>query len=335
MPSTKKTVTMEVPENMVNLLQSFMASLNMKTPSSSNGNVYFEEKVEKIDQREVSEIVGHRVGADSLSYEFKVAWKGNKNQQWVSEKDCNCEFLISNYLKSIGIHTAYLFCRVSTKDQAESTHLSLQAQEAELRQVASQAGYTRVRVYSISCSAYKGISQQLQVICEAAQKGDAIMVWRVDRLSRNIEECLGMIKEVHQKGVTLYSHNEKITYAENKIEFLQALLDAQKEAYILGQRVKLAVRRKRERGDIIGSVPYGYMHHRIYTHDGLNTEKIVKADNEIEKNIIKRISKEFKDRRSIEQIAYGLNRSGIKKRGRKWSSAMVKKILQHGEEDFV
>lgn len=331
MSAQSNMVNMQVPVEMLETLQAFMASMNMNktTPqaSSSSGDVYYEHEP---DRCEVAAVVSHRVRKeDNHLYDFEVVWKSNKRKQWVADEDCNCEQLISEYLASKGIRTAYLFCRVSTKEQATSTHLSLEAQEAELREAAKNGGYERIRVYSISCSAYKKIPEQLAAVAEAAHAGDAIMVWRVDRLSRNIEDYMGMIKELHNKGVNLYSHNEQITYAENKMEFLQALLDAQKEAHILGQRVKLAVRRKRERGDVVGSVAYGYMHHRVYSADRQTTVRVVRADNDAEQNVLRRIHKEFKQSKSSKQIAYGLNRSGIKKRGRKWTPSMVNKIVKH------
>lgn len=331
MSHSSANVTMEVPASMVEQLQQYMNALSMTQNATTQPTTRSEEfprddyeDTEELEQAEVSKIHRHRIKEDG-TWQFELSWKKSRAREWVNDQDCSCEYLISEYLNKQGISTAYLFCRVSTQEQAQSTNISLEAQEAELRAAVSTMPFQRVRVYSISQSAYRRIPTTLRRIGEAALKGDAILVWRVDRLSRNIEEYMEWIKELHEREVMLYSHQESITYAENKIAFLQALLDSQKEAFILGERVKLANKRKRDRGDEqVGGLPYGKRYKRILNPDGTTHHKEVESHPE-ECAIINLVIDMRKTMGACD-IARQLNRDNVQKRGRKWSKGMVERM---------
>jgi hypothetical protein len=129
------------------------------------------------------------------------------------------------------------------------------------------------------------------------------------------------MEDLNDRNVILYSHQENISYSKNKLAFLQAVLDAQKEAALLGERIKMSYRMKRERGDEkVGSLPYGKKYHRVLRPDGGTLKKIV-VDNPEEIAIIDRIM--VCDYRFSAQIADELNSEGLKKRGRPWTKMSV------------
>lgn len=319
MTTQSNTVNMQVPADMVGELEAYLATMNMQV---ADDNV--EEKEMGSDYYEISRVTGARRRHDG-GWQFQVVWKGYRERGWVDDEDCSCEKEISEYLRTQRVRTAYLFCRVSTKNQAQSTNVSLDAQEAELRNaVTNMTQFDRVRVYAISQSAYKRIPRILKRIGEACLPGDGILVWRVDRLSRNIEEYLEWIKDLHKRGVMLYSHHEGMTFAEKKLSFYQAVLDAHKEAYDLGERVRLSVRHKRQRGDEkVGGLPYGKKYDRVFNNDGTTHHKIV-VDHPREQGVIRTIRS---SRKNPEQIANDLNRNGNLKRGRRWNTKMVLRIM--------
>ena len=301
--------------------------------SSDEGDMnMYDDDMEEDDQTEyvdceVRKVVGHRIR--NGVFQFRVIWKNNtksgNNGTWVNDNDCNCEELISEYLEKNKIHTAFLFCRVSTKEQAGSEHFSLQAQEAEMRSMINTGKYLRIKVFTISQSAYRSLPPVLRTIARVANSGDIVVVWRVDRLSRNIEHTMEIINTLNAKNVDLYSHNEKLMYKENRIAFLQAILDAQKEAFALGQRIKSAFRQKRERGDHIGSIPYGMEHEKALDVNGKITNVyLVKNDEESE--IIARIIAMRTSKPS--EIAEILNGEGKLKRNKVWKASMVSRILK-------
>lgn len=320
------TVNMEVPADMVEDLQRFLENSRMleEREEGTNGEDAVEEEEEASSPNcTVRRVLAHRQGAKGEfgEFEFKVQWASDNSTEWVRDEDCNTGPLISDYLRSKGIKTAYLFCRVSTKEQAGSTSLSLQAQETALRG-AVPGEFQRVRVFSISKSAYTSIPRVLQEIGEAAIEGDAIMVWRVDRLSRNIIHYLDWCEDLADRGITIYSQQDNLSYIDDRLAFIQAIVEAQKEAMVLGERVKAAFREKRRRGDErIGNLPYGKRYKRLMGPDG-RTDRMVVVNDPLETDIIRRI----RTSQTPALMAGLLNDAGIRKRGRKWTAGMVMRL---------
>lgn len=276
--------------------------------------------INEIQPEEVSHIINHRVRQD-MTYEFQLEFK-DKTVEWVEDNKCSCEDLIGKYLRYKSITTAYLFCRVSRPEQATQFNFSLQAQELELRMFIDNLKtngkvYDRVRVYSIASSAYRKLPEVLRRIGYSTNQGDALCVWRCDRLSRNIVDSLEFIENIHKRGVMIYSYNEHINYKQNKMRFIQAIVDANKEAMIIGERIKLSNNFKRLRGDEkIGSLPYG----KEYRNNG--THKIV-VDNPQEQAIIRRIKT---SKLKVSELVSQLNSEGIMKKNKKWNAPMVNRI---------
>jgi DNA invertase Pin-like site-specific DNA recombinase len=298
---------------MVSRLELFMQSLAME-PSPSPMELCPQE-VPAEENQEVKSVLSHRVREGVWFFELAFA---NGETRWVADTDCQCEWLISNYLAEKDINTAYIFCRVSTKEQASSTSISLDAQEAEIRPLVTK--YPRVKVYKISCSAYKKMPAALSEIGECATTGDGIFVWRIDRLSRNIVEYLAWMEDLNEHGVELYSVEDGLYYSSNKTEFIQAVLDAQKEADLIGSRVKLINKRKKQRGDeAVGSLPFGKKYERILDEQGHTVRKIV-VPNEEEVAL-----QEFIKNSPLapDRLAEYLNSQECWKRGRKWSKGMI------------
>lgn len=330
-----KKVNIQVPENMMEHIIMYTRLLEIekekkeeeeekeKKKEKKKEKAEEEEEEEESKQCEITGIYNHRITSDG-KWQFQVGWKGFNTRDWVDDEDCNCENSISLYLRDKGISTAYLFCRVSTPGQASSVSISLDAQEAELRAaVADMKEYNRVRVYSISQSAYRDIPRVLQRIGEACLPQDAIFFWRVDRLSRNIVKYLSWLEDLNNRNVMLYSHQEKLSYSDKKLSFLQAVLDAQKDSALIGERIKLAYRRKRVRGDErIGRLPYGKKYHRVLDEYG-NTSRMIVVNNPDEQAIIDRIKSSSKN---ASLLAKEFNNIGIHNKNKKWTSGMIRRI---------
>ena len=319
-----KEVVLKVPEDMLAEMQSYMEKLKISTSKKTLKEVEEKEEEEEDFECEVSCVYDHQITSEGI-WQFLIGWKKSRQKEWVNDQDCNCELEISKYLQKRNIRSAYLFCRVSTPDQATAVNVSLEAQEFELRSATQKMqGFDRIRCYAISQSAFKNIPKVLVRIGEACLPGDGIFVWRADRLSRNIIKCLSWMENLHERGVHFYSHQEDLVYSEQKLDFLQAILNAQREAVILGERIKLSYRLKRERGDEkVGRLPYGKKYLRIFREDGGTLKKLV-IDNPEEMAIIERIRKsEYK---SASDMADKLNSEGFKKQGRKWTRMSIIRI---------
>jgi len=312
------STTITVPSHMLADIQAYMESLAMNPDNATT--------TPPKPQAEVSSITNFSNNTNN-KYNFQLLFKDG-SAEWVADEDTNCEQLISEYLHGKGINTTYLLCRVSTKEQSGDTHVSLEAQEQELSKAAVNgvlAYGTRLKTIKISKSAYTGIPSELQNIGECAQRGDNIYIYRVDRLSRNIVKYLDFLEEIANKGVNIYAFSENISYNKNKTQFIQGILDAQKESEAIGARVRLAIKRKRERGDEqIGGLPYG----KCYKRSENGTMKVI--DKLSEQSIIKRIKRMAKTKTSLKNIATKLNEDGIRKKNKPWTASSVRSVLRLG-----
>lgn len=274
---------------------------------------------------EVAYISNHRVYENS--FKFLVHFKGYSDPSWISDADCMCEFAVKNYFKQseLSIQTVYCISRVSTKGQVGLTHVSLEAQQERLLQKAKEDfPNSRIKLLKITASAYKEINKELLHIGEACEKGDAILVYRVDRLSRNIVKILSFLEDLNEKGVAIFSQDENIWYGKNKLEFIQRIVDANKESEILGKRVRLSLEYRRQRGDqVFGNTAYGYSKKRLENENN----RIVKVKDQNEQSIIRLIRKMRKDGYGCDEITESLNSKGMSKRGKKWTVSMVKYVV--------
>ncbi len=277
---------------------------------------------------EVSRVRNHEISVTG-KWRFNVTFKGWGNKSWwIEDEDCNCENAIRTYLDDIGldIPVVYCICRVSTKGQVGPTHVSLEVQEKSLiAKAKSMCGsVVRIKVIRISESAYRGIPKTMAAIGEVARRGDSIFIYRVDRLSRNIFKFLGWLENLNDRGVTFYAQKENLCYAQEKLRFVQCILDANKESESLREKTLALLRYRRERGDeFFGSLPFGWMGERVLIEGSADRTRLIKVENPKEQKIIRLIKSSMEENSAI---AERLNARGLKKRGRAWTSGMVRSI---------
>jgi len=179
--------------------------------------------------------------------------------------------------------------------------------------------YDRVKIIKISKSAYKNVPSELIDISDNVNYGDMLAVYRIDRLSRNIIKFLNELENIHNKGTDIYSVSDEMFYKDDKLEFIQRIVNAQKESQMISKRVKTSNKFKRKvLKHRIGSLPYG----KKYGKNSLTGKQ------EIVNNLdeIKTIKFIHKQKGYNNDIANLLNYDGNKKRGRFWSAAMVQNI---------
>ena len=317
--SDTANVTISVPANMVSRLQNYMQELNLGTQQNLPNTEYITIEVDKIlDHRSTRQTNGE--------WTFYIKFK-NGTREWVNDVDCFCEEKITKYLSQnvVNVRTAYIICRVSTKSQTSCTSTSLDGQESEIRSAlrAESRTFDRIKVYKISSSAYRGIPAVMLQIGKVLKQGDSLRVWRVDRLSRNIVAFLSWLEDLNKRGVSIIAHIEKLEYSSNRLEFIQKIVDAQKEAELIGQRIKLSYKRKRERGDEhVGGLSYGCKYQKVLNNDGAIRHKKV-VPNKSEQDIIEKIKKSSL---SNSKLAEKMNKENLLKRGKHWSKSMIFRI---------
>ena len=91
------------------------------------------------------------------------------------------------------------YARVSTGLQ------NLNLQEDRLNQ------YGCEKIFSDHISGAKSKRPGLDKAIEFARSGDTIVVWRLDRLGRNMEDLITLVNELNERGVSFHSLEENIT----------------------------------------------------------------------------------------------------------------------------
>lgn len=325
------STNLTVPNHMVQDIERFMAAMAVQPPVSpiavGTAGAGGPRPDPQADICEVKSIIAHYVDPHN-NFSFHILFC-NHTTEWIPDDRCDCEHLISIYLHKLNIITNYLVCRVSTKEQANSTSVSLDAQEHELRQDVPSSPNERIKVVKLTQSAYTSIPKQLERIGNAAQLGDTISIYRVDRLSRNIIKYLAWLEDINSRGVDIHAVSDSILYSLNKLDFIQLIVDAQKEATMLGDRIRMANRRKLQRGDeAIGGLKFGkkYIHHT--DESGRTVRKTVGVHPE-EFSTIQTIMKLHNQSCSNTFIAQDLNQKKLFKRGKSWNPNMISYIIRN------
>ena len=91
------------------------------------------------------------------------------------------------------------YARVSTGLQ------NLNLQEDQLK------AYGCEKIFSDYISGSKSKRPGLDKVIEFARSGDTIVVWRLDRLGRNMEDLITLVNDLNERGVSFHSLEENIT----------------------------------------------------------------------------------------------------------------------------
>lgn len=67
------------------------------------------------------------------------------------------------------------------------------------------------KIFNDRMSGSKSKRPSLDKAIEFARSGDTIVVWRLDRLGRNMEDLITLVNELNERGVSFHSLEENIT----------------------------------------------------------------------------------------------------------------------------
>ena len=86
------------------------------------------------------------------------------------------------------------------------------------------------------------------------------MVYSLSRLARSTADTLAIADQLHKNDVDLVSLSENIdtTSAAGKMLFRMLAVLAEFERDQISERTSSALQHKKIRGELVGSVPYGY-----------------------------------------------------------------------------
>ncbi len=148
---------------------------------------------------------------------------------------------------------AAIYLRVSTDGQ------TVENQRRELRAAAKRHGWRVVETFADEgISGAKGRDKRPgldKLLMGVARKDfDLIAAWSVDRLGRSLQDLIGILGEVHAKGVGLYLHQQGLdtTTPAGEAMFQMLGVFAQFERAMIRERVNAGLARARAQGKTLG-----------------------------------------------------------------------------------
>ncbi|MDY6994869.1 MAG: recombinase family protein [Pseudomonadota bacterium] len=160
-------------------------------------------------------------------------------------------------MKAIG------YTRVSKEDQAKSG-ISLSLQRNKIQLQAQLNDYKLIDIFSDPGKSAKdsnrpGLKKLLNFINK--KKINALIVYKIDRLTRNVSDLNILVETLNKKNISLISVQESIdTKSAGGRMFINILgVISQWEREIIGERTADALTQKISNGEKIGGhIPYGY-----------------------------------------------------------------------------
>jgi DNA invertase Pin-like site-specific DNA recombinase len=139
---------------------------------------------------------------------------------------------------------------------------TIENQQQELEAVAERHGWNMVAVFTDArISGTKGRDKRpgYDRLCLgiARREFDQVAAWSVDRLGRSLQELVGLLGELHAKGVDLYLHQQGIDTATptGKAMFQMMGVFAEFERAMIVEQVKAGLSRARSQRKRLGRRP--------------------------------------------------------------------------------
>jgi site-specific DNA recombinase len=220
-----------------------------------------------------------------------------------------------------------IYIRVSTEDQAREGY-SLEVQREYLEEFANREGYEVFKVYcDDGISAYSTRRPALQELLADAKTNRfaLVLVYKIDRFSRNLKDLLNLVDELSSNGVGFKSASEPFdtTTSAGKLMFQQLGSFAEFERNRIAERVFPGMVKGVKLGNWQGArySPYGYNYNK--------EKKLLKID-EKEAKVVKIIYEMCLAGKSIRFITEYLTRKKYRNRkGNIFTTKLISDILKN------
>lgn len=219
----------------------------------------------------------------------------------------------------------FIYVRVSTQEQAKEGY-SIDEQIKRLKKYCEAHDWIIVKIYTdAGFSGGNTDRPALQEMIEdvKARKGDMVVVYKLDRLSRSQKDTLELIEDVFLvNDVDFVSMNEKFDTSTSFGRAMVGILAvfAQLEREQIKERMSMGREGRAREGKFHGgsSSPIGY--------DYIDGELVI---NDYEAMQIRELFSMYLDGASIRFIEKTFNDKGYSHKYGKWKSASIRNILQH------
>ena len=160
---------------------------------------------------------------------------------------------------------AFVYCRVSTQEQARDDHYSLANQEARCCDYIKHKSWRCVKVLRDVGSGKSAERESYQELLSAIRghQVDVVVVYRLDRLSRNVVDVYNALDLFREQEVAFVSVQESFdtTTAMGRAMLGVAAVFAQLTREMIAENVKDGLLRRAQAGKYTGGPhtrPYGY-----------------------------------------------------------------------------
>jgi DNA invertase Pin-like site-specific DNA recombinase len=261
----------------------------------NNDVKYTKHKKPKIREEDIVEEIENILDDELIgkNHYYQIKWVGSKIPTWITSKDFLETDLLNEYHKYKAARAdtsltrrAYIYCRTSKRNS--DTEISIYDQEKKCLEFAKKNNINIIGLYRDNGVSAKDMDNQfaLNHICDMIRKGECILFYDISRFSRSMIQALQRLEDLRLNvGAFAHSVHDGITWnnvATNRAAFRNVLSHSQLHSDIVSEKVLSSVEYRRERGDHVGYIPFGYM---TKTVNGIN--KLIKNNDEIK--IIRKI----------------------------------------------
>ncbi|UBK26273.1 recombinase family protein [Clostridium perfringens] len=226
-----------------------------------------------------------------------------------------------------------IYCRVSTEEQSENGY-SIDEQERLLEEWCKKMGYVIYKCYSDRGISGKNIKDRpaLKELLSDAKEGkfDMVISWKINRVSRKLEDVLKIVNILEKNNITFKSYSEpfETDTPAGRMQFQMMALIGEFERGTIAQNVKMGMIAKAKNGNWCGGRVLGY---DLVPNNSPEEEKKGKNKleiNEKEAEIVRFIFNEYSKGKGYKAITNKMNKLGYKtKKGNNFSVGSIRDIL--------
>ncbi|MGU8875904.1 recombinase family protein [Clostridium perfringens] len=226
-----------------------------------------------------------------------------------------------------------IYCRVSTEEQSENGY-SIDEQERLLEEWCKKMGYVIYKCYSDRGISGKNIKDRpaLKELLSDAKAGkfDMVISWKINRVSRKLEDVLKIVNILEKNNITFKSYSEpfETDTPAGRMQFQMMALIGEFERGTIAQNVKMGMIAKAKSGNWCGGRVLGY---DLVPNNSPEEEKKGKNKlkiNEKEAEIVRFIFNEYSKGKGYKAITNQINKLGYKtKKGNDFSVGSIRDIL--------
>ena len=215
------------------------------------------------------------------------------------------------------------YIRVSTTEQVIEG-ISLVNQRAKIQAYCKLHDLELIRIIEDAGKSGKDMNRDgVQELLNMVKKKsiDAVIVYKLDRLSRKVIDTLTVIENIEKNGITFHSLNERIDTGSAMGRFFLNITAslAQMERDLISERTRDALQMKIANNERAGQIPYGWR---------LSEDQNTLITHRREQKAIQMIKRLHGKGYSYRAICRELDNMGHKPTGKQWHPQTIKNILK-------